>query len=93
MTSDQSLSMLFFNFMNDSRVLREAAAAKEFYPDYDVVIIAIHKEGLSEFEYTDSRLPVYRIKRTLLEEGIVNGVHLVGDVMLDLALEAQRGEG
>lgn len=57
--------VVFNNFTNDSRVLREAAAAKEFYPDYDVVIIALHREGLSEFEYTDSGLPVYRIKRTL----------------------------
>lgn len=37
--------------------------------------------------------PTKTAQKNLLEEGIVNGVHLVGDVMLDLALDAQRGEG
>lgn len=51
--------MVLNNFVNDSRVLKEAITLKK--NGYDVRVVALHEEGLKEFE-SQSGISVHRIK-------------------------------
>ena len=52
-------SIVLNNFTNDSRVLKEGISLQN--EGYDVTIIALHKEGLEEFEEVQN-IPVHRVK-------------------------------
>jgi glycosyltransferase involved in cell wall biosynthesis len=52
-------SIVLNNFTNDSRVLKEGISLKN--EGYDVTIVALHKEGLEEFEEVQN-ISVHRVK-------------------------------
>lgn len=52
-------SVVLNNFTNDSRVLKEGISLQN--EGYDITIVALHKEGLEEFEKVES-IPVHRVK-------------------------------
>ena len=52
-------SVVLNNFTNDSRVLKEGISLQN--NGYDVTIVALHKDGLEEFEKVQS-IPVHRVK-------------------------------
>lgn len=53
------ISIVLNNFLNDSRVLKEAITLKE-KGDYDITVVALHEEGLLEKEKIDG-IKVQRI--------------------------------
>ncbi|HIC77843.1 MAG TPA: glycosyl transferase family 1, partial [Sulfurovum sp.] len=52
-------SVVLNNFTNDSRVLKEGISLQN--EGYDITIVALHKEGLEEFEKVES-ISVHRVK-------------------------------
>ena len=56
------LHIVLNSFQNDSRVLKAALAAKEYFPSYDVEIIAVHSAGLLEHETLQCGVKVWRVK-------------------------------
>ena len=59
MKNKEVVSIVLNNFVNDSRVLKEAVSLKK--AGYDVTVAAMHEEPLEEFDIVQG-IPVYSIK-------------------------------